>query len=155
MPPERRLARGIVEVPPAGGVGPINSAQAADMPRPFSAVSAPTSALHVPPMPVPMLEDPAASVIVDAGTVRAVLAAPSTPSASSNAIAPYRLRIWEQWGDKRITSAGPDVDVDGSPLAWEGAPVPDDADHPRPLTLRVVVIDPVGRESAMATISAA
>ena len=75
------------------------------------------------------------------------------PSASPSVTPPYRLRIWEQGGDKPI-GAAVEVETDGSALAWEGTPVADDADHPRPLTLRVVVIDPVGRESTMTTLTA-
>jgi hypothetical protein len=124
------------------------------MPRAFSAVSAPVTALHLPELPVPTLEGPVAAVISDAGMLRARFTAPSTPSAPKGAIGTYRLRIWEQWGAKPIASAGADVELDGSALAWEGTAVPDDADHPRPLTLRFVVIDPVGRESEMVTITA-
>jgi hypothetical protein len=153
MPPERRLAAGIVEVPPAGGVGPARPEQIEDMPRPFSAASPPATALHLPELPVPTLEDPVAAAISEAGTKRAGLTAASTPSTPKGAVGTYRLRIWEQWGDKPIASAGSDVELDGLALAWEGTAVPDDADHPHPLTLRVVVIDPVGRESEMVTIS--
>ena len=152
MPPERRVTPEVTEVPPAGGVGPVNAAQVADMPRPFSLVSAPVTALHAPPLPVPALEDLAASIIAEAGSLRASLTATSTPSASPKAIGPYRLRIWEQWGAKAI-GAATDVELDGSSLAWEGTPVPDDPSHPRPLTVRVVVIDPLGREGEMTTIT--
>ena len=155
MPPERRLAIGMVEVPPAGGVGPVRPEQVENMPRAFSAVSTPATALHLPELPVPTLEDPVAAVISEAGTKRASLTAASTPSSPNGAVGSYWLRIWQQWGDKPITSAGADVELDGSALAWEGAPVPDNADYPQPLTLRFVVIDPVGRESDMVTISPA
>jgi hypothetical protein len=153
MPPERHLAAGVVEVPPAGGVDPARPEQIQDTLRAFSAVSAPATALHLPELPVPTLEDAVAAVISEAGTVRASLTAPSTPSAPKGAVGTYRLRLWEQWGDTPIASAGGDVELDGSALAWEGTAVPDDANHPQPLKLRFVVIDPVGRESDMVTIS--
>jgi hypothetical protein len=155
MPPERRLAAGMVEVPPAGGVGPARPEQVEDMTRAFSAVSAPATAIHLPELPVPTLDDPVVAVISEAGTKRASLSATSTPSSPNGAVGSYWLRIWQQWGDKPITSAGADVELDGSTLAWEGTPVPDNADNPQPLTLRFVVIDPVGRESDMVTISPA
>jgi hypothetical protein len=147
MPAERRLAPGIVEIPPADGVTPNIPAQIADVARPFSTFSAPATAIYVPPLPVPILADPIANVIVDGATVRASLAAPATPSASPKAVGTYRLRIWEQWGDLSIGPAT-EVELDGSALAWEGSPVTA-ADHPRPLKLRFVTIDPVGRESDM------
>ncbi len=153
MPPERRLARGIVELPPAGGVAPVLASQTADNSRAFSAVSAPASALYLPPLPVPALEGAAASVVANAGTSAASLTAPATPAAAPKAIGPYRLRIWEQWGDASIVSSGPDVELDGSALDWVGAAGPD-ALRPLPLTLRYVVIDPVGRESAMTVVGA-
>jgi hypothetical protein len=147
MPPERRLAPGIVEIPPANGVKPVLPAQLADITRPFSSFSAPVTAVHVPPPPVPALGGAVADVIAEGATLRASLAAPATPSASTKAVGPYRLRIWEQWGDKSIGPAI-DIELDGSALAWEGASG-SAADHPRPLTLRFVTIDPVGRESDM------
>jgi hypothetical protein len=153
MPPERRLARGLVEIPPAGGVAPSIAAQVADMPRPFSLAPAPATALHAPPLPVPVLEDVAASVIDDSGALRASLTAPATPAASPKGIGLYRLRIWEQWGNGPIVLTGPDLEYDGAPLVWEGAPGAE-ADRPRPATLRIMVIDPLGRESPLSTLIA-
>jgi hypothetical protein len=147
MPAERRLAPGIIEIPPADGVTPVFPAQIADVVRPFSAFSAPANTVYVPPLPVPALVGPVANVIVDGATIRASLAAPVTPSASPKAVGLYRLRIWEQWSNLPIGPAT-DVELDGSALAWEGAPVTP-VDHLRPLTLRFVTIDPVGRESTM------
>ena len=150
MPPERRLALGIVEIPPANGVAPVVPAQIDDMPRPFSAFSAPVTAVHLPPLPVPMLVGAVAATIPEGATVRASLAAPATPTASSKAIGFYRLRIWEQWDDLAIGPAT-EIELDGSALAWEGIAVTS-ADHPGPLKLRFVTIDPAGRESAMTTL---
>jgi hypothetical protein len=147
MPAERRLAQGIVEIPPPEGVAPVTAAQIADVARPFSTFSAPATVIYVPQLPVPVLVDPVADVIVDGATVRASLTAPATPSASQKAVGTYRLRIWEKWGDLPIGPAT-DVELDGSPLTWEGIPATS-ADHPRPLTLQFVTVDPVGRESAM------
>ena len=79
--------------------------------------------------------------------MHARLAAAVTPAASAKAIGPYRLRVWQQWGANPIDAAT-DLELDGSALDWEGADLPA-ADHPLPLTLRFVVIDPLGRESAM------
>jgi hypothetical protein len=150
MPPERRLARGIVEIPPANGVKPVVAAQLANIARPFSSFSAPATAIHLPPLPVLPLAGAVANVIAEGATVRASLASPSTPSASMKAVGSYRLRIWEQWGDNSI-GPGSDIELDGSALAWEG-PSGSAADHPRPLTLRFVTIDPVGRESEMTSL---
>jgi hypothetical protein len=105
---------------------------------------------RVPPPPVPALGGAVAGVIAEGATLRASLAAPATPSASTKAVGPYRLRIWEQWGDKSIGPAI-DIELDGSALTWEG-PSGSAADHPRPLTLRFVTIDPVGRESEMTSL---
>jgi hypothetical protein len=153
MPAERRVTPEVIEVPPANGVRPVNAAQATDMPRPYSPVSAPVTAVHLPPLPVPVPANLAAAVIEDPGTLRASLTSSSTPAAAPSVTPPYRLRIWEQWGDKPIAAAV-EVEMNGSALAWEGAPVADDAQHPRSLTLRVVTVDPVGRESAMTTLMA-
>jgi hypothetical protein len=151
MPPERRLARGVVELPPAGGVAPVLPSQSADNPRAFSAVSAPASAIHLPPLPIPTLDGAVGSVVATAGTAAAALSAPATPSAP-RAIGSYRLRIWEQWNGGIIVSSGPDIELDGTALAWQGTPAPD-ASHPLPLTLRYVVVDPAGRESAMTVVA--
>jgi hypothetical protein len=147
MPPERRLARGIVELPPPGGVAPVLPSQSADNPRAFSAVSAPASAIHLPPLPIPTLGGAVASVVAIAGTTAAALTAPATPSAP-RAIGSYRLRIWEQWNGGEIVSSGPDIELDGTALDWHGTPAPG-ASHPLPLTLSYVVVDPVGRESVV------
>jgi hypothetical protein len=147
MPPERRLAPGIVEIPPANGVKPVFAAQIADIARLFSSFSAPAPAIHLPPLPVPNLVGGVANVVAEGANVHATLSAPATPSASGKAVGAYRLRIWEQWKDAAIGRAT-DVELDGSPLTWEGDPVTA-ADHQRPLRLWFVVIDPVGRESDM------
>ena len=151
MPPERRLALGIVEVPPAGGVGPVIPSQIAEMARPYSSLSAPATVLNLPALPVPTLKGAVASITALAGTSAARLDAPATPSASTKAIGTYTLRIWEQWGNGTIVLAGPDVALNGSALVWTGTAGPD-ADRPHPLVLRYVVIDPAGREGALTTL---
>jgi len=78
----------------------------------------------------------------EGATARASLAAPATPLASPKATGAYRLHIWEQSGGLPIAPAT-DIELDGSALAWEGAPVTA-ADHPGPLKLRFVTIDPIG-----------
>ncbi|MBD0682681.1 hypothetical protein [Pseudomonas sp. PSB11] len=154
MPSERRLAPGIVEIAPAGAVQPVIDSQRQDMPRPYSGVSAPASAMHVPTLPVPPIEAPAA-VVVDAGAgvTYASLTASATPAALSRAIAPYRLRIWQQWGDQAIGPAEPDVELDSAPLQWQGGPAPA-GDHPLPLRLHLMIIDPLGREGDVVTAEA-
>jgi len=141
-----------VELPPAGGVAPALPSQNADNPRAFSAVSAPASAIHIPPLPIPTLVGAVASVVANAGTAAAALSAPATPSAP-HAIGSYRLRIWEQWNGGDIVSSGPDIELDGSALAWQGTTAPV-ANHPLPLTLRYLVVDPVDRESAVTVVKA-
>ena len=91
-------------------------------------------------------------VVANAGTSAASLTAPATPAAAPKAMA-VSASIWEQWGDASIVSSGPDVELDGSALDWVGAAGPD-ALRPLPLTVRYVVIDPVGRESAMTVVGA-
>jgi hypothetical protein len=147
MPPERRLKRGVVEVPPAGGVTALSPAQIADMARPFSAASAPATVLRAPSESAE-LAGVAASVIAVPGSVRASLTAPATPAAPAKGIGPYKLRIWEQWGNGKIASAGADVELHGAALSWQGA-ADTEANHPRPATLRVAVIDPLGRQGPL------
>lgn len=148
MPPERRLAFGIAEIPPSGGVGPIISSQVADMPRPYSALSAPVTTLHLPASPIPVLEDAVASITVGVGTSASRLTIPNTPAVSAKAIGQYTLRLWEQWGDGPITRVLKEVPLDGSVLVWDGASEAN-AGHPRPLRLSYVVVDPAQRESAL------
>jgi hypothetical protein len=155
LPPERRLALGIEELPPPGGVGPVIPSQVADMVRPYSLPSAPATALYLPAPPVPTLEGATASIVTGPpGTSAALLKAPSTPIASDKAVGQgqYLLRIWEQWGDMTITLAGADIVLDGGALSWTGTGDLDAA-RPHPLTLRYVVIDPAGRESALTTLT--
>jgi hypothetical protein len=147
MPRERRLKRGVVEVPPAGGVTALSGAQIADMPRPFSAASAPATVLRAPSQPAE-LAGAAASVIAVPGSVRASLTAPATPAAPAKGIGPYKLRIWEQWGNGKIAPVGADVELHGAALSWQGS-ADTETNHPRPATLRVAVIDPLGRQGPL------
>lgn len=152
MPPERRLTPGVVETPPANGVTAVFAQQMMDAPRPFSAPSAPVTVLFVPPLPVPQLTDAVASIASAGGASHARLNASATPGADRRAVGRYRLRVWEQWGDRDIGPAR-EIDLNGGAIEWKGADAPD-ADRPRPLTLRYAVIDPVGRESAVVTLRA-
>lgn len=154
MPPERRLEAGVLEIPPAGGVLPVEPAQIADMPRPFSEASAPATVMAAPPGPPAPLAGGAASLKTEGGQVQAVLTAPSTPGAHPLAVAPYRLRIWEQWGGGDLELVSPDTGLKGGPLEWTGAPHPE-ATTPLPLALHVAVIDPLGRESVLVRLPAA
>jgi hypothetical protein len=110
--------------------------------------------MYVPAPPVPALKGAVASIIAEAGTLRAGLTAPTTPATSPKAVGPFRLRVWEQWGAADIGPAK-EKELDGGPLAWEGDKpgVPDAADR-HPLTLRYVIVDPLGRESDMESASA-
>ena len=121
MWPERRVTPEVTEAPPAGGVGPVNLAQVTDMPRPFSRASAPVTALHGPPLPVPA-RGSRGEHHLRGWQLRASVTATSTPSASPKAIGVYRLRIWEQWGDKAI-GAATDVECTGRRWRGEGTPV--------------------------------
>lgn len=153
MPPERRVEAGSTETS-ASDVLPVEPGQIADLPGLFSAASAPATVLAAPADAPPPLEGATASVMAEAGQVRAVLAAPATPGVHELAVAPYRLRIWEQWGGGEITAAGPDVDVHGAALAWQGTPRPS-ADAPLPLVLHVAVVDPLGRQGTLAAVTGA
>jgi hypothetical protein len=155
MAPERRLKPGVEDVPPAGGVAPRFAQQAGDAERPFSAPSAPASKVYVPPLPVPQLSGAAASIVEQAGVVRARLTATGAPQASVRVVPGYRLRVWEQWGpDAAITPAPAEMPLAGGAALWEGTDGPA-AVRARPLTLRYVVIDPVGRQSAVESVTAA
>lgn len=145
MPSERRVEAGAEEIPPPGGVGPIEPAQIADLPRLFSPASAPVPVLARPPGPPKPLAGASAAIANEGGQVRATLTAPATPDVDKAAIGPYRLRIWEQWDGKDIEAPAPDVEVDGGPLEWAG-PL---RSAGQSLTLHMVVIDPLGRESAI------
>jgi hypothetical protein len=133
---------------------PAEPAQIADMPRPFSLASAPTMVMATPAGPPGPLVGAAAAVKTEAGQVQAVLTAPDTPSAHPLAVAPFKLRIWEQWGGGDLELVSPDLDLQDGPLEWTGAPRLE-AGTLLPLVLHVAVIDPLGRESALVKLTAA
>ena len=145
LPAERRLIRGAdVELPPAAGVAPVDPAQLADAPRPFSAPSAPSTVRGPAGHLVTVLDGAAAAVVPDHGGVRISLTAASTPAASPLAVPGFRLRLWERWGAGDLAPVSPDLPLTGAALDWLGAPR---ADEPtaRPAALVYAVIDPLGR----------
>jgi len=150
MPPERRLAGGIGEIPP-GAVTALEAAQTADCPRPFSGLSAPASAMLV-PAEVPALAADSVAVSIEGspGLVWIKLAVESTPATHPLAIGPFRLRIWEQWDEENMVMV-PDINLDGGPLEWTSTPPRPAAGAPAKATLRLALVDPLGREGPILT----
>ncbi|MFC4169393.1 hypothetical protein [Teichococcus aestuarii] len=151
MPAERRLPRERTDLPPAAGIAPLSPAQIADMPAAYSPVSAPAAALHAPAAPEPP-DGLQVSVLAQPGGHSLALTVPSPPAAHPLAVGRYALRIWQRWGDGPIEPAGPDVELDGSPLQWTGPARPGPV--AAPATLFVAVIDPLGRMAEPVSVTA-
>jgi hypothetical protein len=155
MPPERRLA-GAPEAAPVGGITGVEPAQMMDSPRRFSRLSAPASVMVFPAEP-PALADGAVTVqiVETAGLVFIRLAVTATPSVHPAAIGGYQLRIWEQWGDENITAVPDAIELAGAPLEWTSSPPRPAAGAPERATLRLSLIDPLGRVGPILTKSSA
>lgn len=151
MPAERRLPPGVAELPlPSGSVEPTQAAQSQDAPGAYSAVSAPAVAMFV-PAEVPALAAGMVTAAVGAGaaagTWRLTLAIAGGPVAHVRAVGPFRVRLHLQVdGGDWAPEPGDTALIGGAmalapPIERAGAAVP-------ALRLALVLIDPIGRESA-------
>ena len=150
LPAERRLAPGVVEVVPPDGIRPAFDEQIADMARPFSAAAAPATVLVVPADPPPEPTDLAVTLSVAAGQATVHLTAAAAPTAHALAIGPYRLRIWEQWGNGPIESPPTTIATTPGPLDWPGKARPADGSS---VLLHIVLLDPLGRSGPLRKLS--
>lgn len=162
LPPERRLPAGVAPVDPPGGITVLDPGNADSHARPMSLPSPPRVLMHIP------AEAPAA---IPEAAITATRAAPgglvftisiANPLiAHPKAIGPYRLAVWTQWPDQSIR---PVQIADGAALngSWPAftngtisvtvAP-PDPAIAPAgAITLRLALVDPVGRMSKVTPI---
>jgi hypothetical protein len=155
MPPERRIPTAVVEVPPADGVAPIATRQAADAPRAFSlpSVAAPAMRLprDAPALTMDMVQAHTAVSQAEAGRFVIVVDVAGAPQASVQAIGAYVLRIWLQ-GAQESTQLGTPTLAAGA-LSWTSPSMPFIADVPA-VTLFVALVDPLGRSSPLLEVSA-
>jgi hypothetical protein len=145
LPAERRLPRGATMLPPPGAITAENAAQVEDAPAAFSLLSAPVTVVNAPtgaPAALNVASITATVAAAGGGFALQILIA-DVPVAHPQAVDPYRIRLWaEQAG------AAPVLLADGVPTAnpafqWTGAVAANTA-----TTVYVVVIDPIGGESA-------
>lgn len=166
LPPERRIPPGVVPVDPPGGITASDGSAGADRSRSMSLPSAPQTVMRVPA--APPAAPPAASLTATregpdaAGAWNVTIGLADPPTVHPRAMGPYRLAVWTQWPGQPIE---PISVADGTPLAdgvWPDlssgavtvtvtAPPPGVA-AASPITLRVGVVDPVGRMSALTQI---
>jgi hypothetical protein len=148
MPPERRIL-GPAEAPIPGGIAALDPAQAMDCPRPFSQLSAPASVIAYPAELPALADDGSIAVSIERGTgvqrvIRLHIA--RTPSIHPLAVGPYLLRIWQQWGAEDITAIPEPLPLNSGSLQWDSLPNPAPSAS---ATLRLVLVDPLGREGPM------
>jgi len=139
--PERRVREGFEEVPPAGSVEPMSESQRQDLPQTFSLSSPPASAIRM----LPLASAPEAAIVTifeAAGTRQMSLQLGATPSSSAS-VAPYKLRLWEQWGDLPNGSVA-NIMLSGAAVEWTGVNRAE-VDSPLPGALLMAYIDPLGR----------
>jgi hypothetical protein len=159
MPPERRLPAKVTEIH-VGQVEPVDPSSTKDRPRPFSPPSAPRVVMHVPaagpeaPVPEDVEVSIGAGPLPDTATVTVKLADP--PKAHKLATGRYRLAIWSQWPDKPIevikNANGSDIgtswpEIESGEISTVIAKLAADGG----LTLRLAMVDPVGRMSDITT----
>jgi hypothetical protein len=167
LPPERRLPAGVLPIDPPGGITVLDPGNATSHLRPMSLPSAPCVLMHVPADPPAMIAVAAITATrappdVD-NKVELTIEIADPPIAHPAAIGPYRLAIWTQWSGQAITpvAVANGVALDGSwPDFSDGAvsitvapPVPP-TDPAGAITVRLALVDPVGRMSALTQIDA-
>jgi hypothetical protein len=110
--------------------------------------SLPVDAMRV-PAAVPALDDAtltakAEADATDAGQYVLSLAVSDAPTAHARAVAPMRLRVWQQIADGPISSAGPDLTVRTGAATMKirqprvGGAIP-------AMKLSLAIVDPLGR----------
>ena len=168
LPPERRLPVGVLPIDPPGGVSVLDPINAAPQPRAMSLPSAPRVLVHVPPDPPAAVAEAAVTATRaapdGAGAVVVTLEIADLPVAHPKAVGSYRLAVWTQWPDQPITPiafangealAGDWPDISGGSLSVTiAAPLPAGAPADA-ITLRLALVDPVGRMGDIAVIAVA
>jgi hypothetical protein len=159
MPPERRLPAKVTEIH-VGQIEAVDPSSTKDRPRPFSPPSAPRVVMHVPaagpeaPVPEDVEVSIGAGPSPDTATVTVKLADP--PKGHKLATGRYRLAIWSQWPDKPIevikNANGSDLgtswpEIESGEISTVIAKLAADEG----LTLRLAMVDPVGRMSDITT----
>lgn len=157
LPPERRLPPGVVEVPPAGGVEPIEARQIEASPGMFSLTSIPATAMHVPPAPPALKpEQVQASLVADVvgHTFSLDFRLQDAPRVSARAIGSYRLKLWKQEDNLEIASTGTPVAVADGEAIWKSAPLAFAGAAPPSITFYAALADPLGRTGPVLAIAA-
>jgi len=157
MPPERRLPAKVTEVH-VGQIEAVSPSSTNDRPQPFSFPSAPRGVMRVPaeapeaPLPDKVAVSVAAGPLPGTSTVTVRMVDP--PAAHKKAIDRYRLAIWTQWQNKEIevirNANGVELegtlpDIETGEITTVVAGKPEDV----ALTLRVALVDPIGRFSTL------
>jgi hypothetical protein len=144
LPPERRLA-GPLDVAPPGGVEPVLATQRSDCPQAWSSLSAPLTIVPAPAIsPAAFANGEVSIAIVETPpNVSIVVTISGGPRSHPKAIGSYVARIWPRWGDDDI---GPAVDVKlNQPVVITPQGTRDIAGHPLTASVRIALIDPLGR----------
>jgi hypothetical protein len=144
MPAERRLPLGAITTPTPGAIGAEQPAQMQDMPGLFSAVSAPFSAVPVPPASPEPIDSKSISLTLKTipGGRTLTVDITSPPHALAGAIAPFLLRLWVDVSGK-ASSSPVDIPTNAETLSWTSPQLLASGS----VTLRIAVIDPIGRSS--------
>jgi hypothetical protein len=166
LPPERRLPAGVAPIDAPGGVTVLDPGNAASHVRPMSLPSAPRVLLRVPADPPAALAEAAITATRaapdGAGAVEVTIEVANPPIAHPKAIGPYRLAVWTQWPDQSILPVAivngaaldgnwPDF-TDGA-ISLTVAPPALPVVPASAITLRVALVDPVGRMGGVTAIA--
>ena len=166
MPPERRVPADFQPLDPARGIAPVDPVNAADHERLPSLPSAARVLMHVPVQaPAPLA--PAAITATrgfprPTGVVPITITIADPPVAHPKAIAPYRLAVWTQWPSdaiEPISAANGAVldrswpDLSSGQVAVSVGPPSPPATPGSPITLRLALVDPVGRLSGLTALT--
>jgi hypothetical protein len=166
LPPERRLPAGVSPI--VTSILPVDPANAADHPRPMSLPSAPRVLMHVPAESptAPVLEAVSTdrSAVRGDGTIDAAIRIAGAPRAHKKAVGPYRLAVWFQWlgnaieavakgNGKELNGSWPQINTgeDGIGTVTVSIPTVAGVDPNSALTLRLAIVDPLGRLSPLTT----
>jgi hypothetical protein len=157
FPPERRLPPGVVEVPPPGGVQPIEPRQVRDAQRAFSLPSAPGAAVRVPSavpaLTTDMVQAQATLNPADPANFQLVVTISGAPTTLPGAVGGYTVTMWLSSAAQDIQSLGSQP-LSGGALNWStSVPLGGAAAIP-PSTLIMRLTDPIGRNGPLLQIPA-
>jgi hypothetical protein len=152
MPAERRLRKGVAELPfPAGAIRPVDATQLQDAPGAFSDASPAASALVVPARIATLRPAQVTATVTDlGGSWRLDVQVADGPTVSPRSVAPYTVRVYVQADDDDLVHAGSVALVDGAAAITRtvATAVPSSA------RVGVVLVDPIGRHGRTTFVTA-